>query len=76
MNALHVTKDFLSNREMDVINKFRKLDDRGKAAIISQIDHEYIQHWQERKLKNEVHRKGNEHRKEHTDPSGADLRSN
>lgn len=31
----------LSRQELDLIHKFRQLDDRGKSAVLNALDHEY-----------------------------------
>lgn len=38
-----ITKNFLNGSELEFINKFRQLDERGKAAVMSHLDHQYIE---------------------------------
>ena len=47
-----IKANFLSIRELEIVNKFRNLDERGKAAVISQLDHEYIETQKERREAN------------------------
>ena len=37
----HVALSELSTTEQYLIHKFRKLDDRGRAAVLNTLDHEY-----------------------------------
>ena len=39
--VLPIVKSSLSDTEQELIRKFRQLDDRGKAAVMNSLDHEY-----------------------------------
>ncbi len=44
--------NFISKTELEIVNKFRNLDERGKAAVMSQLNHEYVETQKERREAN------------------------